>query len=143
MAKRENYWYRKLNYHILHIKQIKMGLVAIEGMEFYAYHGYYSEEAKLGGQYRVDVYVDADLEEASLNDELTQTINYEMIYEISKREMEHRSKLIEHVCRRILDEVGDSLAMAKLNWIKVRVSKRQPPISGQVDRVYVELEKIY
>ena len=50
-----------------------MGKVAIEGMQFYAHHGYYHEEQKLGGHYNVDVYVDMDLSKAAKSDELEDT----------------------------------------------------------------------
>jgi len=118
-----------------------MGLVAIEGMEFYAYHGYYKEEAKLGGLYTVDVYVEADLSEAAESDQLNNTINYEIIHEIARAAMAHRSKLIEHVCRRIMMAVADMLQpMGNTTAVKVRVRKEKPPIAGKVRSVYVELE---
>jgi dihydroneopterin aldolase len=31
--------------------------IGLEGMEFYAYHGVYEEERKIGGKYIVDVLV--------------------------------------------------------------------------------------
>jgi dihydroneopterin aldolase len=118
-----------------------MGLIAIEGMEFYAYHGYYKEEAKLGGLYTVDVYVDANLDEAAESDQLNNTVNYEVIHEISRAAMTHRSKLIEHVCHRIMVGVAEMLTpMGTGRWVKVRVRKEKPPIAGKVRSVYVELE---
>ena len=38
-----------------------MGKIAIEGMQFYAYHGYYKEERHLGGSYMVDVVIESDV----------------------------------------------------------------------------------
>ena len=32
----------------------KMGKVALEGIEFFSYHGYYEEEQKLGNKYEVN-----------------------------------------------------------------------------------------
>jgi 7,8-dihydroneopterin aldolase/epimerase/oxygenase len=115
-----------------------MGKIAIEGMMFYAHHGFYKEEEVLGGKYGVDVYMHADIDLASLQDELGKTINYERIYTLTKLEMEIRSKLIEHLCGRILRAI--KLQYPTLGHVLVRVSKYSPPVKGNVERVYVELE---
>jgi dihydroneopterin aldolase len=52
--------------------------------------------------------------------------------------MEAHSKLIEHVCKRILDAIRASFP--QVNHVKVRVSKQNPPLKGNVERVFVELE---
>jgi len=115
-----------------------MGLIGVEGLQFYSHHGYHKEEQVLGGKYVVDIYMHVDLAEASSTDQLTKTINYEQIYQITKVEMEAHSKLIEHVCKRILDAIKSNFA--NISHIKVRVSKHNPPLRGNVERVFVELE---
>jgi dihydroneopterin aldolase len=47
-----------------------MGLIAVEGMQFYAHHGYHKEEQMLGGKYTVDVYLKTDFNEAAATDKL-------------------------------------------------------------------------
>lgn len=116
-----------------------MGLIGVEGLQFYSHHGYYKEEQVLGGKYVVDIYLRTNLSEAAESDQLNKTINYEQIYQITRAEMEAHSKLIEHVCKRILDAV--MAAFPDIAWIKVRVSKHNPPLKGNVERVYVELEQ--
>lgn len=114
-----------------------MGLIAVEGLQFYSHHGYHKEEQVLGGKYSVDIYIDTDLREAAATDDLSKTINYEEIYALTKIEMEVHAKLIEHVCLRILNRVKEKYPT--LSSVKVRVSKHLPPLKGQVERVYVEL----
>lgn len=116
-----------------------MGLIAVEGMRFYANHGYYKEEQKLGGQYTVDVYLRMNLDEAARTDDLEKTVNYERIYAIVKEQMGERSALIEHVGKRILDSIHKELQ--HLSYIKVRISKLNPPLNGDLNRVYIELEE--
>jgi len=116
-----------------------MGLIAIEGMQFYAHHGYYYEEQKIGSQYSVDVYLRADLGEAARTDALSKTINYENLYKICEEIMEQRARLIEHVAQKILDRLSHEFP--RLHYAKVRVSKMNPPLKGTVERVYVSLEK--
>jgi dihydroneopterin aldolase len=115
-----------------------MGLIAVEGLQFYSHHGYYKEEQVLGGKYMVDIYMKLDIDEAAETDDLKKTINYEEVYQLTKMEMEVHARLIEHVCKRILDKIKGKYP--HLDYIKVRVSKHTPPLKGNVERVYVELE---
>ncbi|HLP49321.1 MAG TPA: dihydroneopterin aldolase [Chitinophagales bacterium] len=115
-----------------------MGLIAVEGLQFYSHHGYYKEEQVLGGKYIVDIYMKLDIDEAAATDDLKKTINYEEIYQLTKTEMEVHARLIEHVCKRILDKIKSRYP--NLDHIRVRVSKHNPPLKGSVERVYVELE---
>lgn len=115
-----------------------MGLIAVEGLQFYAHHGYYREEQVLGGKYTVDIYMKLNINNAATTDDLKKTINYEDIYLLTKNEMEVHAKLIEHVCQRILTKI--KLKYPLLESVKVRVSKYNPPLKGSVERVYVELE---
>lgn len=115
-----------------------MGLIAVEGLQFYSHHGYYKEEQILGGKYTVDIYMNLNIEEAAATDDLKKTINYEEVYLLTKAEMEVHARLIEHVCKRILDKV--KAKYPDLISLKVRVSKYNPPLKGSVERVYVELE---
>lgn len=115
-----------------------MNKIGIEGMEFYAYHGYYQEEQVLGGKYTVDVYLEVNFSAAAEKDDLSQTINYETIYQIARQQMEVKSKLIEQVCQRIASSIRS--AFPAITKLKVRVSKHQPPIKGKADRVFVEID---
>lgn len=116
-----------------------MGEIAIEGMLFYAHHGYYREEQVIGGQYKVDVYMQTDFQQAAMLDKLEMTIDYEKIYTIVKEVMTEKSHLIEHVALRIIEKV--TAENLNISSIKVRVSKINPPVKGTVNRVFVELEK--
>jgi dihydroneopterin aldolase len=108
-------------------------------MQFYSHHGYHKEEQVLGGKFVVDVYMQVNFIEAAKTDKLNKTINYEDIYSLTKSEMETRGYLIEHVCQRIIESL--KMRFPNLQHIKVRVSKHNPPLKGNVERVYVELEE--
>lgn len=116
-----------------------MGHIAIEGMQFYSHHGFYKEEQVLGGKFTVDVYLETDFNEAALQDDLTKTIDYEQVYRLTKAEMEIHARLIEHVCQRILQKIKNTYP--HLKKLKVRVSKHNPPMKGNVEKVFVELEE--
>jgi dihydroneopterin aldolase len=115
-----------------------MGLIAVEGMQFYSHHGFYKEEQVLGGKYTVDVYMQLNIDEAAATDKLDKTVNYEQVYQITKNEMEVHAKLIEHVCQRITNAI--KAKYPALEYLKVRLSKYNPPLKGHVERVFVEIE---
>ena len=112
--------------------------IAIEGIRIYAYHGCLDEEAKIGGNYVVDVYLETDFTRAARTDDLSQTIDYCAVYEIVKKEMAQRSKLIEQVADRIQRNIAKTFTA--VSKTKVRVTKFNPPMNGNVDKVYVEVE---
>lgn len=112
--------------------------INIEGIKLYAYHGCLEEEARIGANYIVDVYMTTDFSEALKTDDLTNTIDYCAVYEICKAEMAIRSKLIEHVCHRIYKKISHSFP--PLQSVHVRVTKLAPPMNGDVEKVSVEIK---
>lgn len=114
-----------------------MSKVALEGMQFYAYHGYYEEEQLIGSHFVVDVYLDTNFAVAAQTDDLGGTINYETVYFICRMEMKRKSKLLEHVAQRIYNKL--SSVFAKASGITVRISKLNPPLGGPVARSFVEV----
>jgi dihydroneopterin aldolase len=115
-----------------------MATIALEGMEFYAYHGCFKEEQVIGALFLVDLELDADTSAAEASDHLADTLNYQEAYVIVKQEMEQKSNLIEHVARRILDAVGKAFPQARR--IRIRVTKTNPPVGGKVRTVSCVLE---
>jgi 7,8-dihydroneopterin aldolase/epimerase/oxygenase len=114
-------------------------IINIEGMRLYGYHGCLEEEARIGGNYIVDVRMGIDFSVAAETDNLLETIDYCTIYEICKKEMSVRSKLIEQVCDRIFKKI--SADFPSLESLNVKVTKLNPPMNGDVDRVCVEIQK--
>ncbi len=96
------------------------------------------EETVIGSEYRVDLWVDADLTVASSSDDLKDTPDYVVLNQIVVEEMKVPSRLLEHVAQRIIDRIKPSFA--GLERIRVRVSKINPPVGGVVQSVSVLLE---
>jgi len=116
-----------------------MALISLTGMEFFAYHGCFAEEQIIGNKFLVDLEFVADTGDAELTDDLTKTINYQKVYEIVKIEMAVKSKLLEHVARRILDAVYNKFPI--VTKLKVTVAKLNPAVGGTVDKVSVTVDK--
>ncbi len=115
-----------------------MGKVSLEGMEFYARHGYYEEERVIGNKYSVDVTIDVDVTEAALADKLDGTVNYEKVYEIVQEVMSIDANLLEHLAGKMIKALKENFS--QINQVKVRVSKYNPPIKGLCHKATVELE---
>lgn len=111
--------------------------ILVQGINIYAYHGCLKEEGLIGGKYTVDVCIEADLNKAERSDRLEHTVDYVTIHEIVKKEMAIRSKLIEHVAKRILTKLEKKFPDA--TSIEVKLTKLNPPIPGDVDQVSVIL----
>ncbi|MEM8527749.1 MAG: dihydroneopterin aldolase [Bacteroidota bacterium] len=117
-----------------------MAVIALEGIHFHAFHGYYEEENLMGGEFVIDIYVTLpSVQKAASSDDLDGTVNYETIYFICKAEMKKTSKMIENVAQRILDRLTYQYG-EKVQSIKIRLKKLNPPLGGRVACAYVELE---
>ncbi len=102
-------------------------------MEFYAYHGCFKEEQIIGTRFLVDLYLETNTDKAEMSDELADTVNYQEVYLLVKKEMEIKSKLLEHVGRRILDAVKESFP--EVNSASLKISKMNPPLGGKMKNV--------
>jgi dihydroneopterin aldolase len=114
-----------------------MGIIRVTNIQVYAYHGCLIEEGKIGSDYRVDVKVKANLQPSAKTDNLHDTVDYVHVNKIVKEEMAIRSKLLEHVAKRILDRILLEISIA--NEATVQVSKINPPIGGNVEMVTIEM----
>ena len=72
-----------------------MGLITVEGIRVFAYHGHLPEEAILGGHFIVNVWVITDTSEVEISDDLNDTVDYVKIIEIVKEQMEIKADMIE------------------------------------------------
>lgn len=114
-----------------------MGIIEIEGMEFYAYHGYFDVERKVGTRFLIDVRIETDCVKAAASDNLADALNYQKIYTLVKKEMGIVSNLLEHVAGRILNEF--KLQFPEIEKASVKISKMNPPMGGLIEKVSVTL----
>jgi len=116
-----------------------MGIIRLNNIRCYAYHGCLTEEAAIGSAYRVDLWVRADFSKAVKSDKLSDTVDYVKLNQLVETEMAKRSNLLEEVAQRIVDEVLN--AFAQVSEVGVEVSKINPPLGGDVESVTFELTK--
>ena len=114
-----------------------MGIIKVENIRVFAYHGCLKEETKIGSDYRVDLEVKADLQTSAVSDKLNDTVDYVFLNRVIKEEMDIASHLLETVAKRILNRIfnEDKLVKKATVW----VSKLNPPIGGDVERVTIKM----
>jgi dihydroneopterin aldolase len=118
-----------------------MNIVSLEGMDFFAYHGFYEEERKIGNRYTVDVSVETDFSRAAAYDELDYTVNYEIVYSIVKEEMAVSSRLLEHVGERIINRLHNAFPV--IASCQVEIIKHNPPLGGLCSRARITLKRFF
>lgn len=114
-----------------------MGIIRLQNIRTFSYHGCLVEESKIGSDYRVDLEIEADLTQSAQSDRLTDTVDYVHLNRIVVEEMAIRSELLEHVAQRINNRILKELVM--VTQVTVEVSKINPPIGGDVQQVTVIL----
>jgi 7,8-dihydroneopterin aldolase/epimerase/oxygenase len=116
-----------------------IGKVALEGLEFHAFHGVYPHERESGNFFEVDIAVETDFTLAAREDDLSGTVNYEVLFRIVKDEMDSPSKLLETVAEKIVYHVFDVLP--QVSSIELKISKLNPPIGGKCRSSSISLVK--
>ena len=119
---------------------IKTGIIEIENMEFYAYHGHFKEEQVVGNKFLVTVSIETRVDAAAESDNLNDALDYQKVYRIIKDQMQIKSYLIENIADRIVSglykELGD-----KIIHLRLKLSKITPPLGGKIDKVSIIVEK--
>jgi dihydroneopterin aldolase len=112
-----------------------MGIIQIESMEFYSFHGHFKEERIVGNKFLVDLTIETDMKIPAESDNLKDAVNYQRVYEIVRQQMELKSHLLEHIAGRILDAIYAE--MKGINKVTVKVSKLNPPMGGKIGSVSI------
>ena len=114
-----------------------MSTIRLKNIRIFANHGCLTEEEKIGSDYIVNSKVTADLSKAAKTDELGDAVDYVQLQRIVREQMAIRSKLLEQVGQRIIDEILKEIKL--VDSVRVRVSKINPPIGGDVAEVSVTM----
>jgi dihydroneopterin aldolase len=116
-----------------------LGVIKISNIRVYAYHGCLVEEGKIGSDYRIDLSVKANLTPSAKSDQLSDTVDYVHLNRIVREEMAIRTKLLETVADLILDRI--LLEIPLVEKVKIKVSKLNPPIGGNVEMVSIIMKR--
>ena len=114
--------------------------IELDRITCYAYHGYTSEEARLGQRFEVTVEVFLDLRPAAGLDELGSTLSYHDLFDaVYKAATETRFKLIEALGQHVADLIFEQF---KVPAVRVKIRKPNPPIPEYYGSAIVEISRV-
>lgn len=109
--------------------------ILLEDIVFFARHGVLEQENVTGNTFVVNIKIETDLSEAAKSDNIGDTVNYAVVYDVIKKEMDIPSQLLEHVAGRIIRSLRTRFS--NLGTIELKLSKKAPPITGQIEQASV------
>lgn len=114
------------------------GRILIEQLDIYAYHGFFSEEERLGQRFVLDLVLDVDLRAAAKSDRLADTVDYgRAVAIVSEAFTARRYHLLEGAARAVAQALFD--AFASVDSVEVTLRKPAPPIPATLRSVGVKL----
>lgn len=110
--------------------------ISLQDIELQARIGVFPEEKKRGNTFRVSVSVTLPLSIGVETDRIEDTVNYQTLYDVVVEEMARPADLIEHVAGQIQAHLLRLFPQAEVH---VRISKKNPPLGGQVAWATIEI----
>jgi len=116
------------------------GVILIERIEVFAYHGCYEVEQALGQRYSLDIRLTADLEPAARSDDLKDAIDYAGVTMLALETFRaNRFNLLEAAASKVIDTVLE--AFPTVEAMEITVRKLSPPIAAPLAAVGVMMER--
>ncbi len=113
--------------------------IEISGLSLYTRHGVSEAEREIGQRLVFDIAFDLDECEATLTDQIEDTIDYgEVCEQVALAAQERSYKTLERLCAAVADRLVDRFGAES---VRVKAAKPEPPIALPVDEVSVEVWK--
>mgnify|MGYP002624696778 CR=1 FL=1 len=112
--------------------------VTLNKLQFHAMHGVLPQEKAVGHNFVVTAKLICDFKEAMKTDKVEKTVDYGEVYNIIKKQMAKRAKLMENVAYRIIQDVFKHFN--SVSSVYISIFKENPPISAQCEGCGVEIE---
>lgn len=112
--------------------------IHINGLRLFARHGVMPQEKVVGNEFEINVLLNIRADEAIENDDISATVNYAVVVDIIKQQMEQPSRLLENVAGRIRKALVEEFPQIESG--EVTVAKLAPPIAEQMNYVAVTIK---
>jgi 7,8-dihydroneopterin aldolase/epimerase/oxygenase len=111
--------------------------IEISGLSLYTHHGVSEAEREVGQRLVIDLRMDVGESDATVTDQLEDTIDYAEVCQLVALTAQQRSyRTLERLCTAIADRL---VADYELESVWVKASKPEPPIPLPIDEVSVEV----
>ena len=110
--------------------------IELKGLRFFAEHGMYEEERRVGNEFEVDISVACKSPKKKITS-IEQTINYVELYRILQEEFAKRRQLLETLAMDIAERI--QVQFDEIQTLLITIRKLNPPItnfSGSVAITY-------
>jgi 7,8-dihydroneopterin aldolase/epimerase/oxygenase len=111
--------------------------IEISGLSLYTHVGVTPAEREVGQRLLLDVRIDVGESDATLTDQLEDTVDYAQVCDMVNLVAQQRSyKTLERLCAAIADRL---LSSYDVNSVWIKAAKPEPPIALPVSEVSVEV----
>lgn len=112
--------------------------IFLENIHLFAYHGIGKQEQQVGNEFIVNIKMTVNISRSGATDDIKDTVSYAEVFEVIKSEMNIPSKLLEHVCIRIIRQLF--LNFRPIEAIDLKLVKRNPPMGGDLDGAGIQIQ---
>lgn len=112
----------------------------LSNLRFFAYHGLYEEEKRLGNAFELNISV-SFFSTRPVVEGIEETINYASVYELARSEMLQPRELLETFLSQLAEKI--KVAYPQIVKLRMNIYKLQMPLTNFEGRIGVEIEKDY
>jgi dihydroneopterin aldolase len=112
--------------------------IELKQVKFFAHHGLYPEERVIGNDYLVDLSISFLPKLGTITD-ISDSINYTTLYEITKKEMASATDMLETLAMNIV--AACHLHFPQIKSASISIQKLHPPIQNFQGHVGVTFKK--
>lgn len=111
--------------------------IQLENLVFKAFHGLYPEEKNFGGKFIINLSVNLNaINKESI--EISETVNYENLFQIVSYHMNQPTDLLENVLTQIANDILKQFN--QVQSIDISITKKNPPIHQFIGAVTVSYQ---
>lgn len=115
------------------------GSILIEKLDIYAYHGFFSEEERLGQRFTLDIVLATDIRASAISDSLADTVDYgKVVALVIETFTARRFNLLEAAARSVALAV--LAAFPPVSRVEITLRKPAPPIPATLAAVGIKLD---
>lgn len=112
--------------------------IELKGLRFFAEHGMYAEERKVGNQFEIDLTVSYKVPKHLITS-IEDTVNYVEMYRIVEETFAGHKHLLETCAMQICDRLHEQFP--SIREVHISIKKMNPPITNFTGSVGVSFSK--